>query len=189
MKLGLLKTMDSLGKFKSIIAPYKPETTKQWILAVCVGTAVSSTLMLTTLCIRAKILSKKQRKPLPSDEELQQIDGAYFKRPSDGKRMEYFSLNGGVGKNAVIIFHGSMGTGYCWSHWRTEQILSLLQKHNTQLICPSMPGHGASEPMRLENAKQILDNVSNDMIALLDELKVKQVSVGGISYGTYVHVK
>eukprot|EP01084_Bolivina_argentea_P043304 79790_1 len=158
--------MESLKKLAS---QYKPQTTKQWIVTSCVGLAISTTVLITTLCIRAKRISKKQIKPLPSTNELSKINGTYFTRPSDGKKMEYFSLNSGTAKKAIIIFHGSMGTGYLWSHWRKNKILPILQKNDIQLITPSMPGHGASEPMRLKDPKKLLNNMCNDMISLLNK--------------------
>eukprot|EP01083_Nonionella_stella_P195897 721177_1 len=173
--------MESLKKLAS---QYKPQTTKQWIVTSCVGLAISTTVLITTLCIRAKRISKAQIKPLPSTNELSKINGTYFTRPSDGKKMEYFSLNSGTAKKAIIIFHGSMGTGYLWSHWRKNKILPILQKNDIQLITPSMPGHGASEPMRLKDPKKLLNNMCNDMISLLNDLKVKEVYIGGISYGS-----
>src|SRR5690349_12599068 len=78
---------------------------------------------------------------------------------------------------AVVLLHGYP---FNRSMWR-EQVELL--KDAYRVITPDLPGLGESDAS--EEAATI-DGMAKDVAALLDELEIKRVTLGGLSMGGYV---
>ncbi|MEA3123962.1 MAG: 3-oxoadipate enol-lactonase [Caballeronia sp.] len=92
-----------------------------------------------------------------------------------GRRLHYESL--GEGKPVVLI-HGFSNFGLSWM-----QQLPLLVNNGYQAIVPDLYGHGLSDP-----ASQVtsVDDLADDILALLDHLGVGPAVLCGLSLGGMV---
>lgn len=79
----------------------------------------------------------------------------------------------------VTFVHGAGGSSSTWF----KQIREFRKKHNVLLV--DLRGHGQSKRGCWEKGDTFLD-VSRDVIEVLDELKIKQTHVVGMSLGTIV---
>jgi 3-oxoadipate enol-lactonase len=77
---------------------------------------------------------------------------------------------------ALVLLHGFP---FNRSMWR-EQIEALSSKH--RVITPDLRGHGETEV----TASATMEEMADDVAALLDTLEVKRAVVGGLSMGGYV---
>ena len=168
-----------------------PTQKKAGQIACGVGAAVTVSLVL--MSIYAHQTWQKQRKPLPNDSQLSLIGGKYFVRNSDGKKTEYFVVNPNCqSQRAMILIHGSAGTGWLWANWERNEIDQILHKYNIKLICPSLPGHGASEPLASNNNDNIEDPIvginiiASDLTQLLENENINEIYCMGISYGSEI---
>jgi len=133
--------------------------------------------------------------PLPSDEELGGIGGRWFRRPSDGRRLEYFlSTGGGPGSTGqqcptVLNVVCTTATGLLYHRWRPDAVADILRAHGAQMINVSTAGVGASEPYgdtlhdETTTTTKYLEQTSRDLMALLDEVGAVGVYVMGVSGG------
>ena len=78
----------------------------------------------------------------------------------------------------VVLLHGFPLSRRMWQ----PQIDGLSQA-GCRVICPDLPGFGASPPQR---GMVSMDAYADAVIALLDKLKIEQAVVGGMSMGGYV---
>ncbi|HLM58578.1 MAG TPA: alpha/beta fold hydrolase [Pyrinomonadaceae bacterium] len=85
--------------------------------------------------------------------------------------------DGGGGGTPVVLLHGFP---FDRSMWR-EQIESL--KDSYRVIAPDLRGHGQTS---VTGGAATMEEMADDVAALLDELGVGRVVVGGLSMGGYV---
>jgi 3-oxoadipate enol-lactonase len=78
---------------------------------------------------------------------------------------------------AVVLLHGYP---FNRSMWR-EQRDALSQKY--RVIAPDLRGHGETPP---SNEPATMEEMARDVAALLDELGIERVALGGLSMGGYV---
>jgi len=78
----------------------------------------------------------------------------------------------------VVLLHGFPLSRRMWQ----PQIDGLSQA-GCRVICPDLPGFGASPPQR---GMVSMDAYADAVIALLDKLKIERAVVGGMSMGGYV---
>lgn len=136
---------------------------------------------ISTLWTTAYFTAPWQLKPLPSDEELQELGGRRFVRPSDGKVMEYW-LSGEVGSKTAVVFCHRMD-GKCGVLYGRTKVEALLKTKGAVLVSPSVPSLSASPPYDTESATQWLKQWTQDMMFLLRELGIDHVYVLGLSWG------
>src|SRR5438128_4008499 len=79
---------------------------------------------------------------------------------------------------AVVLLHGYP---FNRSMWR-EQVEAL--KDDYRVITPDLRGLGESSAR--EDSQATVDVVAEDVAALLDELEIKRIVLGGLSMGGYV---
>lgn len=77
---------------------------------------------------------------------------------------------------AVVFLHGFMGRGDDW-HEITEKL-----SDKYYCICPDLPGHGKNVNRPID-APLNFENVSKELIGLLDELRLEKVNLVGYSMG------
>jgi pimeloyl-ACP methyl ester carboxylesterase len=134
--------------------------------------------------------------PYPSPDELLKYDegGRYHKRSSDGLNLEYFSLFGASpsqsrAKTAVVFFHPSWSTGKTPCRFKFSAVVPILDMFadtDHALICPSMPGWGASEPYSQSTSPaEAHKNFAQDTADLLTSLGYSQVYLVGWEFGAY----
>jgi o-succinylbenzoate---CoA ligase len=101
----------------------------------------------------------------------------YLARP-DGFRLAYRLLGPAESKPLVLMLHSTLSTG-----WQLKQLARAIADRGTALL-PDRRGSGAS---RLATPRPVhLEEHVADALALLDELKARQVTVFGHSYGAVV---
>lgn len=93
----------------------------------------------------------------------------------DGRRLHYAVL--GAGKPVALV-HGFTNAGLSWMH----QIAALVFD-GYQVIVPDLYGHGLSAPAQ---AVTTVDDLTRDLIALLDHLHIERASICGLSLGGMV---
>jgi len=76
----------------------------------------------------------------------------------------------------IVMLHG-----YCGSHRYWDEVLPLLSPYG-RVIVPDMRGHGESSA---SEGTYSMEQLADDTAALLDELKLPQVSLWGHSLGGY----
>ena len=182
--------IDINGAFDSLKTFAETRLSRRLLWQIPLGVGTFATVSILSLSIYAHMVWQKQQKELASEEELSKLNGKYFTRASDGKKIEYFQLNPQTpnsmdvaSKRALIAIHGSLGTGYGFANVKQKELIELLTKHNIRLICPSLPGAGCSEPLLIDDCKQGIDTIASDLIQLLQTLNVNQVYCIGYSYG------
>jgi len=131
--------------------------------------------------------------PLPTAKQLSTRWQGAFHTIDNNNKLEYFSLftpqmNNERPKTAVVIFNGR-GTGYGPCRVQKEEIQSVFIAHpieDIQLLCISLPGTGASDPLNLHktSTKALLNSVSDATLQILREKSIKHAYALGISSGT-----
>lgn len=122
-----------------------------------------------------------QLKPLPTDDELDALGGKRFRRPSDGKLMEYWISGQPASKTVVVFCHrmdGKLGADY-----GRAKVEAVLRARNACLVSPSVPSLSASPPYNTDRPVQWLQQWTQDMLHLLEELGAEHVYVLGLSWG------
>eukprot|EP01094_Clydonella_sp_ATCC50884_P027775 TRINITY_DN8120_c0_g1_i1.p1 TRINITY_DN8120_c0_g1~~TRINITY_DN8120_c0_g1_i1.p1 ORF type:complete len:373 (+),score=93.34 TRINITY_DN8120_c0_g1_i1:219-1337(+) len=151
----------------------------------------------------------QQRSPFPTAEVLAAEGGLFFRRPSDGGRSEFFAsgvllagaplpvptpstLPGAeTARHLVVFLHGSSSTGRsCLGAY--DRLIPALLEHHAALLCPSLPGFGASEPYAdgtQRNLEAYMRSVAEDTAALVVDTLQRgvphdvPVSLIGVSLG------
>ena len=86
----------------------------------------------------------------------------------------------------IVLLHGFGGNHRVWKH----QIPILLKKFNVLTI--DLPSHGENNE-KLSNMKATIDNVTKEILKILDSLKMKKSIFMGVSLGTifikYIEMK
>ncbi|MDO7907826.1 alpha/beta hydrolase [Paenibacillus sp. JX-17] len=92
----------------------------------------------------------------------------------DGQHLCYVDQGKG---DVVVLLHGFCGSSAYW-----EEVVPYLSKHY-RCIVPDLRGHGLSDaPMGAYTIEQMAD----DVISLLNELKIEKATVLGHSLGGYI---
>jgi 3-oxoadipate enol-lactonase len=77
----------------------------------------------------------------------------------------------------IVLLHG-----FCGSHRYWDEVIPLLASHG-RVIAPDLRGHGGSS---VSQGVYSMEQLADDLAALLDELKLSQVNLFGHSLGGYV---
>ena len=93
----------------------------------------------------------------------------------NGIRLAYDDLGNGP---AVMLIHGYP---LCRRMWRPQ--VEALVAAGFRVIVPDLRGFGESEA---GNEPGSTDRLADDLVALLDHLKIDRATVGGMSMGGYV---
>jgi len=105
---------------------------------------------------------------------------------SDGRRLEYFVRNGGR-QVAIVNVVCTACTSRLYHVWRPESILPHLEEHSVSFVNVSAAGVGPSEPygdwLGGVNVMEYLERTTEDIIALLKHLGVREVYTMGVSGG------
>jgi 3-oxoadipate enol-lactonase len=91
-----------------------------------------------------------------------------------GIEMAYDDAGSGA---AVVLLHGYPFNRSMWS----EQTAAL--KKSYRVITPDLRGHGDTPP---SDEPATMEEMARDVVALLDELGIERVTLGGLSMGGYV---
>eukprot|EP00411_Alexandrium_monilatum_P093268 CAMPEP_0175745482 /NCGR_PEP_ID=MMETSP0097-20121207/58095_1 /TAXON_ID=311494 /ORGANISM="Alexandrium monilatum, Strain CCMP3105" /LENGTH=382 /DNA_ID=CAMNT_0017053883 /DNA_START=162 /DNA_END=1310 /DNA_ORIENTATION=+ len=136
---------------------------------------------LCAICVTAYFTAVWQLKPLPTDDEMEELGGRRFRRPSDGKFMEYW-LSGQLGSKTVVVFchrmDGKMGIDY-----GRAKVEPMLNGRGVCLLSPTVPMVSASPPYDTIKPVQWLKQWSQDILHLLRELGAEHVYMLGHSWG------
>lgn len=100
---------------------------------------------------------------------------------SNGVRIHYSVKGKG---EPVILIHGWLSSG--WMNWDLPGITSLLAKDH-QVIWLDMPGHGGSDKPTKDEAYG--PELVEDVIRLMDHLKIKKAHIVGYSMGGIITAK
>jgi len=141
---------------------------------------LGSLAAISTLWTTAYFAAPWQLKPLPSDQEVEELGGRRFVRPSDGKVMEYW-LSGEVGSKTAVVFCHRMD-GKCGVLYGRTRVEAVLKARGAVLVSPSVPSLSASPPYDTESATQWLSQWTEDMVFLLKKLGAEHVYVLGLSW-------
>jgi 3-oxoadipate enol-lactonase len=90
----------------------------------------------------------------------------------DGRHLHYEMLGQG---RPVVLIHGFTNAGWSWMN----QIAALVFA-GYSVVVPDLYGHGLSDPATTETT---VDDLTRDVIALLDHLAIERASVCGLSLG------
>jgi pimeloyl-ACP methyl ester carboxylesterase len=142
---------------------------------------LGSLAAISALWTTAYFTATWQLKALPSDGEIEELGGRRFIRPSDRKFMEYW-LSGDIGSKTAVIFCHRMD-GKCGAIYGRTKVEAVLKDKGVVLVSPSMPSLSASPPYDTMSATQWLNQWSQDMMFLLEDLGVEHVYVLGLSWG------
>lgn len=88
-----------------------------------------------------------------------------------------YQTRGSLNNPAVMLLHGYLEAGEIW-----EPLVRLMEK-DFFVICPDIPGHGASGVI---SGVHRMDEMAEAMAALLDHLRIRKVHLVGHSMGGYV---
>jgi pimeloyl-ACP methyl ester carboxylesterase len=164
-------------------------------LALCVGAWVGLSasglavqivavilIWIFACCGTGYIAASWNNEVMLAEDELRAKGGHYFKRPSDGKMLEYW-LSGTPSSNGVIVVRlvriSAEGVDLC----QRKEVNEVLKIKNALCVSPSHPcGIGLSEPYETFDASEWLRQHSEDMVALVDHLGGKEVYVTGASW-------
>ncbi|GFN33067.1 alpha/beta fold hydrolase [Paenibacillus xylaniclasticus] len=89
------------------------------------------------------------------------------------------TLPAGGAEQNVVLLHGYCGSSAYW-----EQLLPLISKPGRRIITPDARGHGRSSSP--DEGVYTMDEMADDVIALMDELGIERFIVLGHSMGGYV---
>lgn len=142
---------------------------------------LGSLAAISTIWTTAYFTAPWQLKSLPSDNEIKELGGRRFVRPSDGKLMEYW-LSGEVGSKTAVVFCHRMD-GKCGVLYGRSRVEAVLKAKGAVLVSPSVPSLSGSPPYDTESAIQWLEQWTKDMLFLLKELGVEHVYILGLSWG------
>src|ERR1700761_8574706 len=95
---------------------------------------------------------------------------AYFE--SRGLKLHYETVGSGP---AILLIHGFTNHGMVWA----EQITDLVHA-GFRVVLPDLAGHGLSQPAERETS---VDELTQDMLKLLDHLSIDKAIVCGLSLG------
>ena len=90
----------------------------------------------------------------------------------DGRRLHYEMLGQG---RPVVLIHGFTNAGWSWMN----QIAALVFA-GYSVVVPDLYGHGLSDPATAETT---VDDLTRDVVALLDHLAIERASFCGLSLG------
>jgi 3-oxoadipate enol-lactonase len=93
---------------------------------------------------------------------------------STGTTMAYVEAGNG---EPIVLLHG-----FCGSHGYWDEVIPLLAAHG-RIIAPDIRGHGSSSA---SEGVYSMEQLADDLAALLDELQLHQVNLFGHSLGGYV---
>jgi 3-oxoadipate enol-lactonase len=93
---------------------------------------------------------------------------------STGTTIVYEEVGNG---EPIVLLHG-----FCGSHGYWDKVMPLLAAHG-RVIAPDLRGHGGSSS---SEGVYAMEQLADDLAALLDELKLSQVNLFGHSLGGYV---
>jgi pimeloyl-ACP methyl ester carboxylesterase len=113
--------------------------------------------------------------PLPADESASQTFTV------KGVKLHYIVEGKG---EPVVLIHGLHSSAEI--NWKLTGVVGLLAKDH-QVIALDMPGHGQSDKPEKDEAYGV--QMVEDVIALLDHLKIKKAHIVGYSMGGIVAVK
>jgi pimeloyl-ACP methyl ester carboxylesterase len=110
---------------------------------------------------------------------------------ADEPKSEYFEVDGvkihyitaGEGE-PVILIHGLYSSSA--TNWRLPGVFGALAK-NHQVVAIDLPGHGLSD--KPDSAEAYGEQLVEDVVALMDHLKIKKAHVAGYSMGGMVSMK
>ena len=127
-------------------------------------------------------------RPLPTDEDLARDGGAWFTRPSDGRRLEYFVLGSSAGHRFYVVnVVCTSATALLYQKWRPQETVRALDDHGACLINVTAAGVGPSEPygswLGELDADAYLARTTADIIALIKHLGARRVVTMGVSGG------
>jgi 3-oxoadipate enol-lactonase len=91
---------------------------------------------------------------------------------SRGLKLHYETVGAGP---AILMIHGFTNHGMVWA----EQITDLVHA-GYRVIMPDLAGHGLSQPV---DRKTTVDDLTRDMVNLLDHLSIDKTIVCGLSLG------
>ena len=94
----------------------------------------------------------------------------HFER--DGRRLHYEQLGRG---RPVVLIHGFTNAGWSWMN----QVAALVFA-GYRVIVPDLRGHGLSDPA---TDVTTVDDLTHDVVGLLDHLAIERASVCGLSLG------
>jgi 3-oxoadipate enol-lactonase len=92
----------------------------------------------------------------------------------DGLEMAYVEEGNG---QPIVLLHG-----YCGSHHYFDEVIPALSKHG-RVIAIDQRGHGATAK---SEGKYSMEQLADDLAALLDEQQISQINLFGHSLGGYV---
>jgi pimeloyl-ACP methyl ester carboxylesterase len=101
----------------------------------------------------------------------------------DAKGVKIRYTDQGSGEPVVLI-HGLYSSGDI--NWKLPGTVAALKK-NYRVITPDMPGHGGSDKPEKEEAYGV--QMAEDVILLLDHLKIKKAHIVGYSMGGMIAMK
>jgi len=78
---------------------------------------------------------------------------------------------------AIVLLHGFCGSSEYW-----DKIIPDLTR-SYRVIAPDLPGHGKSTPI---NDEYSIDDLADQIMGLLNELKIEKVTLFGHSLGGYI---
>lgn len=80
----------------------------------------------------------------------------------------------------VVFVHGAGGSSSIWH----KQLKDFCERHNVLVL--DLRGHGKSQKVSAYNQKYSFELIASDVIALLDQKKIKQAHFVGVSLGSIV---
>ena len=107
------------------------------------------------------------------------VEGKYF--DSNGVRIHYVDEGSG---EPVILIHGFAAN--VDANWRAPQVLDEIKKHH-RVIALDNRGHGLSD--KPHDPKQYGANMVEDVVRLMDHLKIDKAHIVGYSMGGFMTLK
>lgn len=145
---------------------------------------IASLLALAGVCSTTGTFAAEQASPVAWSDRWQQLPDT--PAPVTGLKSHYASINGiqlyyatlGEG-SPVVLLHGGLANSDYWG----KQIVALAKHH--RVIVVDSRGHGRSSR---DSRPYSYDLMSDDVIALLDELKIQKADIVGWSDGGIIGI-